>query len=58
VSRLILEVLWGPLYGTKQVLDPGSALRVGRRAPAQFMVPDDQMSAPHFEIPGMGKLRR
>jgi len=50
VQRVILEVQSGPLYGTKKVLEPGTKLRVGRRQRADFVVPDDQMSAPHFEI--------
>lgn len=50
VQRVILEVQSGPLHGTKRVLEPGHKLRVGRRQRADFVVPDDQMSAPHFEI--------
>jgi pSer/pThr/pTyr-binding forkhead associated (FHA) protein len=50
MQRLILEVQWGSLHGIKQVLDPGGVLRVGRRAPAHFVIGDEQMSAPHFEI--------
>lgn len=50
MQRLILEVQWGSLHGIKRVLDPGGVLRVGRRAPAQFEIGDEQMSAPHFEI--------
>ncbi len=48
--RVILEVCLGPLQGTKKVLAPGDKLRVGRRERADLVVPDDLMSAPHFEI--------
>lgn len=47
---MILEVKGGPLNGTKKVLEPGGKIRVGRRARADLVVPDEQMSAPHFEI--------
>lgn len=38
------------MLGTKRVLEPGHKLRVGRRERADLVVPDDHMSAPHFEI--------
>jgi pSer/pThr/pTyr-binding forkhead associated (FHA) protein len=50
VQRVILEVSLGPRTGTRKVLSPGDKLRVGRRERADLVVPDDQMSAPHFEI--------
>jgi hypothetical protein len=50
VQRVIVELVGGPLVGTKKVLAPGGKLRVGRRERADLVVPDDQMSAPHFEI--------
>jgi pSer/pThr/pTyr-binding forkhead associated (FHA) protein len=50
VQRVIVEIQGGKLAGTKRVLVPGSTLRVGRRQRADLVVPDDQMSAPHFEI--------
>lgn len=51
MQRVILEVTFGPLQGTKRVLKPGETLRVGRRERADLVVPDDRlMSAPHFEI--------
>jgi pSer/pThr/pTyr-binding forkhead associated (FHA) protein len=50
VSRVILLVSLGPLQGTKRVLSPGDKLRVGRRERADLVVPDDLLSAPHFEI--------
>lgn len=49
-SRVILEVSLGPLQGTRRVLSPGEKLRVGRRERADLVVPDDLLSAPHFEI--------
>lgn len=50
MQRAILEVQWGPLHGTKKVLEPGTTLRVGRHEPAQLVVADGQMSAVHFEL--------
>lgn len=50
MQRVILEVSLGPLTGTRKVLSPGEKLRVGRRERADLVVPDDMMSAPHFEI--------
>jgi hypothetical protein len=50
MQRVILEVRGGPLLGAKRVLEPGHKLRVGRRERADLIVPDDHMSAPHFEI--------
>jgi pSer/pThr/pTyr-binding forkhead associated (FHA) protein len=50
LPRVILEASLGPLQGTKRVLAPGEKIRVGRREKADLVVPDDLMSAPHFEI--------
>lgn len=50
MQRVILEVQWGPLHGTKAAIAPGQELRVGRTEHADFVVPDEQMSAVHFEI--------
>lgn len=50
MQRVILEVTLGRKAGTRRVLSPGETLRVGRRERADLVVPDDQMSAPHFEI--------
>ncbi|MDI1476391.1 DUF4123 domain-containing protein [Polyangium sp. y55x31] len=49
--RLIVEVQWGKLAGTKIVLKAGQAVRVGRMAGADFVVEHDgEMSRLHFEI--------
>src|SRR5688572_33373900 len=49
--RLIVEVRYGKLAGTKAVVDPGSALRVGRTELADLVVSHDaQMSGTHFEL--------
>jgi pSer/pThr/pTyr-binding forkhead associated (FHA) protein len=49
--RLILEVRYGKLAGTKAVVEPGRALRVGRTELADLVVAHDtQMSGAHFEI--------
>ena len=49
--RAILQVRWGPLAFRKAVLEPGQALRVGRRAAEGFSLPHDaQMSDAHFEL--------
>jgi hypothetical protein len=56
VQRVIVELVGGPLRGTKKVLAPGGKLRVGRRERADLVVPDDQMSAPHFEIAWDGSV--
>ncbi|MDC3960500.1 DUF4123 domain-containing protein [Polyangium jinanense] len=49
--RLIMEVRWGRLAGTKIVLKAGQTVRVGRMAGADFVVENDgEMSRLHFEI--------
>lgn len=49
--RLILEVRWGKLAGTKAVLSPGSTLRVGRTDLSDLALPyDGQMSREHFAL--------
>ncbi len=50
MQRAILEVRFGPLGGTKAVLEPGRRLRVGRKPRADLVVPDRQMSGVHFEL--------
>lgn len=50
MQRVILEVSLGTMQGTRRILAPGETLRVGRREKADLVVPDDQLSAPHFEI--------
>jgi pSer/pThr/pTyr-binding forkhead associated (FHA) protein len=50
VQHVILEVCGGKLGGTKRALAPGQSVKVGRRAPADLVVADDAMSAPHFEV--------
>lgn len=51
VPRLILEVRWGKLAGTKAVLSAGSALRVGRTDLSDLALPHDgQMSREHFAL--------
>jgi hypothetical protein len=58
--RLIVEVLWGPQGGRKVAVAPGEKIRVGRNERADFAIPDDQLSAVHFELAwdgAAGKLR-
>ncbi|MDI1446209.1 DUF4123 domain-containing protein [Polyangium sp. 6x1] len=50
MQRAIVELRWGSLGGTKKVLSPGDTLRVGRKAKAQWIIPDKQMSGVHFEV--------
>lgn len=51
MQRVILEVRYGPLGGTKAVLDPvRRRLTVGRKPRADLVVPDRQMSGVHFEL--------
>ena len=50
MQHVILEVCGGKLGGTKRALAPGQSVKVGRRAPADLVVADDAMSAPHFEV--------
>ncbi len=49
--RLIVEVRYGKLAGTKAVVEAGRALRVGRTELADLVVPfDTRMSGAHFEL--------
>lgn len=51
VPRLIVEVRWGKLAGTKVVMSAGHTVRVGRLAGADVVVEHDgQMSRVHFEL--------
>ena len=50
MQRAILAVQFGPLEGTKAILEPGGRLRVGRKPNADLVVPDKQMSGVHFEL--------
>jgi pSer/pThr/pTyr-binding forkhead associated (FHA) protein len=50
-TRLIIEVRFGPLQGTKAVIEPGASLRIGRDPDAGIAVLGDaQMSTLHCEI--------
>ncbi|MFT3768635.1 MAG: DUF4123 domain-containing protein [Minicystis sp.] len=50
-ARAILSVRWGPLASRKLLIAPGTAIRVGRGEPADFVVPHDpKMDAVHFEV--------
>jgi Domain of unknown function (DUF4123)/FHA domain len=54
--RCIVEIRFGKLAGTKAVIAPGSALRVGRAERAGLVVAHDgKMSLVHFEIGWDGK---
>ncbi|HSO00456.1 MAG TPA: DUF4123 domain-containing protein [Candidatus Nanopelagicales bacterium] len=54
--RCIVEIRWGRLSGTKAVIPPGGALRVGRTERADLAVPHDaQLSAVHFELQWDGR---
>jgi hypothetical protein len=58
-SRAIVAVPWGPLRGLRVVLEPGSALKVGRSEWADLKVPHDrQMSGVHFEIAWDGEAAK
>ena len=49
--RLIVEVRYGKLAGTKKAVEAGSALKVGRTELADLVVGHDgQMSGTHFEL--------
>ncbi|MDC3953112.1 DUF4123 domain-containing protein [Polyangium jinanense] len=49
--RLIVEVRYGKLAGTKTVIDSGRGLRVGRTDLADLVIAHDmQMSGTHFEL--------
>ncbi len=50
-SRLIVEVRYGKLAGTKTVLEPNKSLRVGRTDLADLVIAHDgNMSGVHFEL--------
>lgn len=50
-ARAIVEVRWGELAGTKAVIEPGKALRVGRSSRADLEIAhDDAMSNVHVEL--------
>lgn len=49
--RGILEILWGPMQGTKALLDPGKSLRVGGSELSDLALPHDRkLAGVHFEI--------
>ena len=49
--RLIVEVRYGKLAGTKAVVEPGRSLRVGRTELADLVIGHDtSMSGAHFEL--------
>ena len=49
--RLIVEVRWGRLAGTKVAVEPGKTLRVGRTERAGLVLAHDgKMSAEHFAL--------
>ena len=50
MQRAIVELRWGPEGGMKQVLCPGERVSVGRKAKAQWIVPDEHLSGAHFEV--------
>lgn len=55
--RAILEVLWGPMLGTKAALLPGESLRVGGSDRADLaLLHDRKLSALHFEIRWDGQV--
>lgn len=54
--RCIVEIRWGTLAGTKAVIAPGGALRVGRSDRADLAVPlDAKLSAAHFRLTWDGR---
>ncbi|MCC6555505.1 MAG: DUF4123 domain-containing protein [Polyangiaceae bacterium] len=54
--RCVVEIRWGPLAGTKAVIPPGGALRVGRSDRADLAVPrDPKLSALHFRLTWDGR---
>ncbi|EYF08092.1 DUF4123 domain-containing protein [Chondromyces apiculatus] len=54
--RCIVEIRWGRLSGTKAVIPPGGALRVGRTERADLVVPHDaQLSGLHFQLAWDGR---
>ncbi|EYF01418.1 DUF4123 domain-containing protein [Chondromyces apiculatus] len=49
--RLIVEVRWGKLAGTKAAIPPGGSLVVGRTDLSDLVVPHDtELSGSHFEL--------
>lgn len=51
VPRAILEVLWGPMQGTKTLITAGKPLRVGGSELADLALPHDRkLSGVHFEL--------
>jgi hypothetical protein len=49
--RCIVEVRWGRLAGTKAIIEPGGALRVGRTDRANLVIGHDgKLSHVHFEL--------
>jgi pSer/pThr/pTyr-binding forkhead associated (FHA) protein len=51
LPRLIVEVRWGKLAGTKASIEPGRRLRVGRTELADLTIPHDgRLSGVHFEL--------
>jgi hypothetical protein len=49
--RLIVEVRWGKMAGTKAAIEPGKTLRVGRTELADLVLTHDgQLSGAHFEL--------
>ncbi|MDI1451236.1 DUF4123 domain-containing protein [Polyangium sp. 6x1] len=55
--RLIVEVRYGKLAGTKKAVEAGHALKVGRTELADLVVQHDgQMSGTHFELQWDGAL--
>jgi pSer/pThr/pTyr-binding forkhead associated (FHA) protein len=57
--RAIVEVRWAKVPARKAVIEPGSALRVGRTERADLVIPDDRtLSAVHCEISWDGAALR
>ncbi len=49
--RVITEILWGKLRGSRAVIAPGDSLRVGRTDRAKLVIAHDrQLSGAHFEL--------
>lgn len=54
--RCVVEIRWGPLAGTKAVIPPGGAIRVGRSGRVDVAVPRDaKLSAVHFQLTWDGR---
>jgi hypothetical protein len=59
LPRLIVEVRWGKLAGTKASIDPGGRLRVGRTELADLPIPHDgKLSGVHFELAWDGQTAK